>query len=162
MGRSNKFKGIGSITPFETIAFEYGMTAEYADEILNKEFSRLHKGSDHRNFILRWTWETLRGMKENKSLSDNQIKFQCLPMLEDIIFDKKNKMTAKEWTKTVEIANRTRTAKVYESRIKVITSRIKRVDNKAYKNWLSYYELTKPVLDTVKSGFQFDGQPKWE
>ena len=83
-------------------------------------------------------------------------------MLEDIIFDKKNKMTAKEWAKTVEIANRTRTAKVYESRIKVITSRIKRVDNKAYKNWLSYYELTKPVLDTVKSGFQFDGPPKWE
>ena len=149
MGQSNKFKGIGSITPFETIAFGYGMTAEYADEVLNKEFSRLHKGSDHRNFILRWTWETLRAMKENKILSDNQIKFQMLPMFEDIVFDKKNNITGKEWAKIVDKANKTRTAKVYESRIKVITSRIKRVDNKAYKNWLSYYELTRPVLETV-------------
>jgi len=162
MGQSNKFKGIGSITPFETIAFSYGMTAEYADEVLNKEFSRLHKGSDHRNFILRWTWETLRKLKENKNLSDNQIKFQTLPMLEDIIFEKKNNIPAKEWAKIVDKANKTRTAKVYESRIKVITSRIKRVDNKAYKNWLNYYELTKPVLDTVKSGLNFNGPPKWE
>jgi hypothetical protein len=162
MGQSNKFKGIGSITPFETIAFGYGMTAEYADEVLNKEFSRLHKGSDHRNFILRWTWETLREMRENKSLSDNQIKFQMLPMFEDIIFDKKNNITGKEWAKIVDKANKTRTAKVYENRIKVITSRIKRVDNKAYKNWLSYYELTKPLLDTVKLRLQFNGPPKRE
>jgi len=160
MGQSNKFKGIGSITPFETIAFSYGMTAEYADEVLNKEFSRLHKGSDHRNFILRWTWETLRAMKENKSLSDNQIKFQMLPMFEDIVFDKKNNITGKEWAKIVDKANKTRTAKVYESRIKVITSRIKRVDNKAYKNWLSYYELTRPVLETVAAGLRFNGPPK--
>lgn len=162
MGQSNKFKGIGSITPFETIAFGYGMSAEYADEILKKEFSRLHKGSDHRNFVLRWTWETLRKLKENKNLSDNQIKFQTLPMLEDIIFDKKNNIKPKEWAKIVDKTNKTRTAKNFQQRIKVITSRIKRVDNKAYKNWLNYYELTKPVLDTVKSGLNFDGPPKWE
>jgi hypothetical protein len=99
-------------------------------------------------------------MKENKSLSDNQIKFQMLPMFEDIVFDKKNNITGKEWAKIVDKANKTRTAKVYESRIKVITSRIKRVDNKAYKNWLSYYELTRPVLETVTAGLRFNGPPK--
>jgi hypothetical protein len=64
-------------------------------------------------------------------------------MLENIIFEKKHKFDPQGWNKIVDEAYKNRTAKHYEKRLKLITSKISRVDNKEYKKWLAYYELFK-------------------
>jgi len=161
MGQSNKFKGIGSITPFQTIAWSYGMTPEDAEDVLSNEFSRRHKGSKFKNYVLRWTWETLRGMKELKKLSDYEIQFRHLPMLEKIALEKEHKVSAKEWQKIADKAYEERLVKNYHKRINRIAGLIRRVNNKDYKNWVAYYELIKPVNDAVEEGLNFNGPPNW-
>jgi len=143
MGQSNKFKGIGSFRLFTKVAYSYGMTEEDAEEVLQKEFSRRHKGAKFSSYVLKWTWETIKNLKDNKNISENEIKFRSLPMLENIISEKKHKFDPQGWNKIVDEAYKNRTAKHYEKRLKLITSKISRVDNKEYKRWLAYYELIK-------------------
>jgi hypothetical protein len=119
------------------------MTEEDAEEVLQKEFSRRHKGTKFSSYVLKWTWETIKNLKDNKNVSENEIKFRSLPMLENIIFEKKHKFDPQGWNKIVDEAYKNRTAKHYEKRLKLITSKISRVDNKEYKKWLAYYELFK-------------------
>jgi hypothetical protein len=116
---------------------------EDAEEVLQKEFSRRHKGTKFSSYVLKWTWETIKNLKDNKNVSENEIKFRSLPMLENIIFEKKHKFDPQGWNKIVDEAYKNRTAKHYEKRLKLITSKISRVDNKEYKKWLAYYELFK-------------------
>jgi hypothetical protein len=143
MGQSNKFKGIGGFRLFNKVAFSYGITEDDAEEVLQKEFSRRHKGAKFSSYVLKWTWETIKNLKENKNVSENEIKFRALPMLENIIFEKQQKFDPKGWNKIVDEAYKHRTAKHYEKRIKLITSKISRVDNKEFKKWLAFYELFK-------------------
>jgi len=55
MGQSNKFKGIGGFRLFNKVAFSYGMTEDDAEEVLQKEFSRRHKGAKFSSYVLKWT-----------------------------------------------------------------------------------------------------------
>jgi len=139
--------GIASLgRSFEYIAYSYGMTAERAENVLAKEFKRVHKGTSYNNYILVHTWETLRADPQFKEMADYALRLLSLPALEKIA-GIRNKLP-KDWSAEYAKLLKTRTKKNYSNNIKVIASRITRVlrdQKKDYKAWKQTKVLFKNV-----------------
>ena len=123
---------------FEDIAYSYGMTAEYAEEVLEKEFQRLHNGTKFSNYLLTHMWQELRALPDLKHMADYDLKLMMLPQLEQAAEINHKEKLPKDWKKEYESISSSRMKKTYESRVKVITSRIGRVlkgQKKEYNNW---------------------------
>ena len=151
MGQKKKIGGgIASLgRSFEYIAYSYGMTAEYAESVLEKEFQRLHNGTKFSNYLLTHMWETLRTLPEHKHMADYDLKMMMLPYLEQAA-EIKDGVNPKDWKKEYERISSGRRKKLYEASVKVITSRIERVlkgQKKEYKNWKRMKErsLNQPI-----------------
>jgi hypothetical protein len=149
MGQIKKKKpiggGIASLgRSFERIAYGYGMTPDYAELVLEKEFERLHNGTSFNNYVLVETWEDLRADPKYKEMADYDLKLMCLPKLQEIagIAEALPKDWAAEYTKLVE----TRMKKNYSGSIKVISSRISRVLKKQKKEYSQWKKVKKLLL----------------
>ena len=140
MGQKKKIGGgIASLgRSFEYVAYGYGMTAEYAESVLEKEFQRLHNGTKFSNYLLTHMWFRLRVLPEHKHMADYDLKLMMLPQLEQAAEINHKEKLPKDWKKEYESISSSRMKKTYESRVKVITSRIGRVlkgQKKEYNNW---------------------------
>ena len=123
---------------FEDVAYSYGMTAEYAESVLEKEFQRLHNGTKFSNYLLTHMWFRLRALPENKHMADYDLKLMMLPQLEEAGEINHKEKLPTDWKKEYERISSDRMKKEYEKRVKVITSRIERVmksQRKEYNNW---------------------------
>jgi hypothetical protein len=125
--------------PLETIAADYGFSKSEAIEILDKEFKRIHNGVDVANYEIKHLFEWAKTTKEMKGVSDNRIKLELLLIFEAKI-DKKPFPTDKQVAQHAKEISKKQMP--YENRVKRITSRINRVNNRDYKVWLKS-RLTK-------------------
>ena len=119
--------------PLENIAAEYGFNKSQVIEMLSKEFKRIHNGVGIANYKIKYYFEWAKTTKKMKGLSDNRIKLELLLNFEAMINDKPMP-TTKQIKDHVKAINGMQMP--FENRVKVITSRINRVNNKDYKVWL--------------------------
>ena len=135
---TKKITGILSVLPknkipLENIAAEYGFNKSQVEEMLDKEFKRIHNGVDVANYKIKYLFEWAKTTKEMKGLSDNRIKLELLLNFEALI-NKKPFPTGKQIAQHEKEINKKQMP--FENRVKVITSRINRVNNRDYKIWL--------------------------
>jgi hypothetical protein len=128
--------------PLETIAANYGFNKSQVIEMLDKEFKRIHNGVDVANYRIKYIFEWAKANKDYKGVSDNRIKLELLLAFEALI-NKKPLPTMKQIKDHVAAINKKQMP--FENRVKVITSRINRVNNRDYKVWLktALYQLPK-------------------
>ena len=147
MGQIKKKKpiggGIASLgRSFERIAYGYGMTPDYAELVLEKEFERLHNGTSFNNYVLVETWETLRADPKYKEMADYDLRLMCLPKLQEIAGIAS--ALPRDWAAEYKSIKETRMKKNYSGYVKVIERRISRVlknQKKKYSQWKKVKKL---------------------
>jgi hypothetical protein len=147
MGQIKKKKpiggGIASLgRSFEHIAYGYGMTPDYAELVLEKEFERLHNGTSFNNYVLVETWETLRADPKYKEMADYDLRLMCLPKLQEIAGIAS--ALPRDWAAEEKRRKETRRKKNYSGYVKVIERRISRVlknQKKKYSQWKKVKKL---------------------
>ena len=147
MGQIKKKKpiggGIASLgRSFEHIAYGYGMTPDYAELVLEKEFERLHNGTSFNNYVLVETWESLRADPKYKEMADYDLRLMCLPKLQEIAGIAS--ALPRDWAAEYKSIKETRMKKNYSGYVKVIERRISRVlknQKKKYSQWKKVKKL---------------------